>query len=217
MRIEVIGPYGGETLGYRLTCLLVGDHILVDKLVYAPADRTLGKLLPYDEIERGDIVVFVYPLDPKETYVKRAIGLPGERLRIVGGQVFVNGQPLDEPYKRHIYGGGDPYLDNFPSQPHFAIPERGRAMLREHVRDGELLVPAGAYFCMGDNRDNSADSRFWGFVPRENIQGSPAWIYWSYESTTERLLHRLGWAHWSDVARNFFSKTRWERTLNPVR
>jgi signal peptidase I len=196
------------------TTLMVGDHLLVDYLAYAPPGKFTGKLLPYQEVERGDIIVFRYPLDIRQNYVKRVIGLPGDHVRLVNGQVIVNGQALDEPYKRHATGGAGPYMDNFPAFPGAGIEPRGIDMLRACVRDGELVVPEGHYFALGDNRDVSADSRIWGLVPRANIIGKPVLVFWSYEATTEQLQSRT---HWFDAALHFFSKTRWDRTFRPVR
>jgi signal peptidase I len=145
------------------------------------------------------------------------IGVPGDRLLIVDRQVYLNGKPVHEPYKTHIRGWSDSYLDNFPGTPTVRIYEPGEAMLRDHVVDGELVVPPRHYFAMGDNRDNSEDSRFWGFVPRENIVGKPVMIYWSYDAPTERLAPGLSPDHLFDLAQNFFRKTRWERTFRLVR
>lgn len=196
--------------------LLVGDHVLIDKTVYAPRDSLLGALLPYREVERGDIVVFRYPLDPREYYVKRAIGLPGDRIRIRDKNVWINGRPLDEPYKRHLSAARLPYRDDFPDSPPPGLRPEALAMLAACVKGDDLVVPADAYFMMGDNRDNSDDSRYWGLVPRENIVGAPSWIYWSYEAPSEQWLDRLSVRHVADLGLNFFSRTRWERTLNPV-
>lgn len=198
--------------------VLIGDHMLVDKLVYSPAGSISRYLLPYSDVKRGDIVVFRYPPDIRQNYVKRAIGLPGDRLRIIDKQVYVNGRKLDEPYKQHIRQGLGFYGDNFPEQPDARLDARAYTMLVENVLNGDLVVPAGQYFVMGDNRDNSADSRFWGFVPRENIVGKPVIIFWSYDAPTERLASgNIDPAHLWDIATNFFSKTRWRRTLQLVR
>src|SRR5207247_267085 len=118
------------------------------------------------DLERGDIVAFLYPEDPRETYVKRVIGLPGDHLRIENGQVIRNGRRLEEPYTQHLVGRTDWYGANFPTAPTAFTTARGREMFAHHVRNGEVAVPPGTFFAMGDNRDNSADSRYWGFVPR---------------------------------------------------
>jgi signal peptidase I len=197
--------------------VLIGDHLLVDKLAYAPHGALTGKLLPYTPVSRGDIIVFRYPLDIRENYVKRAVGIPGDRIRIVNKQLFVNGKMLEEPYKVLIPGRTSNYLDNFPQTPDIPIYPRAAEMLI-HVKSGELIVPEGQIFAMGDNRDNSADSRFWGFVPRENIVGKPLLIYWSYDAPTERLADgNINPDHLIDIAQNFFTKTRWDRTFKLLR
>jgi signal peptidase I len=207
------------------TTVMVGDHMLVDKLAYAPAGPFSRLLLPYAEPKRGDIIVFRYPMDIRQNYVKRVIGVPGDHIRIVDKQVFVNGKALKEPYKQHVFPASEPYRDNFPDDAPRALYARmpdGQAMLERalamlaHVQGGELVVPEGAYFAMGDNRDNSLDSRYWGFVPRENIIGKPAIIFWSYDAPTENL---VGYSvtHFVDLAMNFFTKTRWNRTFKLVR
>ena len=197
--------------------LLVGDHLLVDKLSYAPEDPWLGALLPYQEVERGDVIVFHYPLDISEMYVKRVIAIPGDRLRIEDKQVILNGMALAEPYKVHKTSYIDSYRDNFPSEPNMALHRRALDMLEEHVRAGELVVPPGSYFAMGDNRDLSSDSRYWGFVPRGYIIGKPLLVYWSYDAPSEQLMEPLSLKHAADVALHFFKRTRWERSLTWVK
>jgi signal peptidase I len=194
--------------------LLVGDHLLVDKLAYAPPGPVSKYLLPYQEIKRGDIIVFRYPVDIRQTFVKRVIGVPGDRIRIENKQVIRNGERLTEPYKVHKTEYVDSYRDNFPSQPYLQLSDGATDMLEKHVANGEIVVPPNTYFAMGDNRDNSLDSRYWGFVPRANIIGKPLIIYWSYETTTERLANpTIGWDHAVDLVQNFFTKTRWRRTF----
>ncbi len=196
--------------------LMTGDHVIVDKLAYAPHDSGLGRLLPYSDVRRGDIVVFRYPLDIRQDYVKRVIGIPGDRIRMENGQVYRNGVRLTEPYVQHIAVGPDSYRDNFPNGAGVELAAAAQAMLRDNVKDGELVVPEGRYFVMGDNRDNSEDSRYWGFVPRENITGKPLIVFWSYDAPTEDLLSYTG-RHVVDVAEHFFTKTRWGRTMRLVR
>jgi signal peptidase I len=196
--------------------LMTGDHVLVDKLTYAPHGSVAVKLLPYSDVRRGDIVVFRYPLDIRKDLVKRVIGIPGDRIRLRDGVVIRNGMKISEPYVRHIDGAPrDPYRDNFPSGS-APLPERALAMLQDDVRGGDLVVPAGSYFVMGDNRDNSADSRYWGLVPRENITGKPIVVIWSYDAPTEDLLD-FNVRHMVDLAEHFFTKTRWSRTFRLVR
>ena len=199
--------------------VLIGDHVFVDKLAYSPPGSVSRYLLPYSEVKRGDIVVFRYPMDIRENYVKRVIAIPGDRIRIENKQVILNGKPLDEPYKVHVREFSVPYLDNFPDRPDFPVYEPAQRMIAENVENGELVVPPGKYFCMGDNRDNSADSRFWGFVPRENIVGKPVIIWWSYDAPTARLAdpNIISLEHIIDLAQNFFTKTRWDRTFQLVR
>jgi len=192
--------------------LRIGDHMLVDRVAYANSGTVGRHVLPYRDPERGDIVAFLYPEDIRQTYVKRVIGLPGDRIRLVNKQVIRNGRRLIEPYTQHIDGPGDAYRDNFPAGPDLFTTPRGREMLREHVVNGEVVVPPDAFFAMGDNRDNSADSRYWGFVPRPYVVGKPLLVYWSFDAPTADL---EGWSldHVVDVALHFFSKTRWERTF----
>ena len=197
--------------------LLIGDHLIVDKLAYAPGGPVLGKLLPYTGIHRGDIIVFRYPIDTRQTFVKRVIGTPGDRIHIVNKQLYLNGQALTEPYKFHKTEYIDSYRDNFPSPPNTPVYKPGLEMLEKHVVNGEIVVPDNHYFAMGDNRDLSLDSRYWGFVPRENIVGKPLIIYWSYDAPTERLSSpMIGLDHAQDLAVNFFSKTRWRRTFQLI-
>jgi signal peptidase I len=195
--------------------VMVGDHMIVDKLAYAPGGAVSSYLLPYREVRRGDIIVFRWPPDPRQNYVKRVMGVPGDRIRIADKRVFLNGKRLEEPYAQHIFPSNEPYRDNFPADPFGPVDQRGLTMLKENVVNDELVVPPGHYFAMGDNRDNSLDSRYWGFVPRENIIGKPFAIFWSYDAATEDLVD-FTVRHFVDLAQNFFTKTRWERTLKLV-
>jgi signal peptidase I len=194
----------------------VGDHLLVDKLAYAPAGSFTRHFLPYTEPKRGDIIVFRYPMDIQQNYVKRVMGVPGDHIRIVDKVVYLNGKPLQEPYTQHVFPGLEPYRDNFPSQPSGPVYPRAVEMIEHNVVNGELVVPADSYFAMGDNRDNSLDSRYWGFVPRENIIGKPLVIFWSYDAPTEDWVDYNA-NHFIDLAKNFFVKTRWSRTLKLIR
>jgi len=176
--------------------LLIGDHLLVNKFVYGIHNGLLGKLLPYRDLKRGDVIVFKYPLSPEVAYVKRLIGLPGERVEMVGRTVYINDEPLEEHYTQYIDASSI------------------------HERYGPFIVPEGHYFAMGDNRDNSQDSRFWGSVPRDHIIGRALAIYWSYQTPRDEYLQtslsdRL--KQFADVFLNFFSKTRWRRTLKVIR
>jgi signal peptidase I len=204
--------------------LRVGDHVLVDKLVYAPAGSISRYLLPYSDPKHGDIIVFRYPHDLTQTLVKRLIGVPGDRIKIVNGVLYRNGKRLNEPYVFHKYAY-DPVLDNFPTPccrpvKELSAQEAQQTMLDRNVVNGELVIPENNYFGMGDNRDNSSDSRFWGFIPRENIVGKPMLIYWSYRASTEDLLGETAGSvlnHLVDVGQHFFTRTRWDRTLKIVR
>ena len=197
--------------------LLIGDHLLVDKLAFAPSGPVSKHLLPYSEIKRGDIIVFRYPVDISMTFVKRAIGIAGDRIRIVNKEVYRNGVKLDEPYKYNKTDFIDTYRDNFPGEPNAFVDARAIDMLQNHTVKGEVVVPAGTVFAMGDNRDSSLDSRYWGFVPRANIIGKPLIIYWSYAAPTDQLQNpAIGWDHLLDIAQNFFVKTRWTRTFRLI-
>ena len=203
------------------TTVMVGDHLLVDKLSYSPAGPVSKYLLPYTEVKRGDIIVFRYPVEIAENYVKRVMGVPGDRIHLEDKMVVLNGKKLVEPYARHVRSFDVPYADNFPSSPPGPdVPPRERAraeqMFAEHVVNGELVVPDGFYFAMGDNRDDSSDSRYWGLVPRENIIGKPILIFWSYDADTQDLVGFTS-NHFIDLAKNFFAKTRWDREFKLVR
>lgn len=188
----------------------VGDHVLVDRLAYSNPGVLGRHLLPYEEIQRGDIVVFHYPENTSQAFVKRVIGLPGDHIHLVNKQVFRNGYRLIEPYTQHISPEIEPYRDDFPVKPEAFTTPRGQDMFEHHVFSGEVVVPPHALFVMGDNRDDSADSRYWGFVPRDYVIGKPLFIYWSYDAPTDEL---TAWnlPHMVDLAEHFFTKTRWNR------
>jgi signal peptidase I len=204
--------------------LLVGDYLLVNKLCYGGHTRGAGglsdHLMPYQKIARGDIIVFHYPVDPQQHFVKRVIGLPGDRLRMVNKKVLINGKPLDEPYVRFIEPRNNLFRDDFPRVDIAAPRLAGDWWLQMNrlVVDGQLIIPEGHYFVMGDNRDNSDDSRYWGFVPQENIIGRPLVIYWSVQdwdrnppSSFAGRLYHLAYA-----VTHIFQLTRWNRTLRLV-
>jgi signal peptidase I len=206
--------------------LLVGDHIVVDKLAYAPVGPISKYFLPYEEPKRGDIIAFQYPADTSQMFVKRVVGVPGDRLKIADQEVFVNGEKLKEPYAYHKSSYFDPYRDNFPADisklditPDAKRDSLLRDMLKHHVVNGEVVVPPNSYFAMGDNRDNSLDSRYWGFVPRDYIVGKPVFIYWSYNTSTDMLMpqNAKGYeTHMLDIVQHLFVKTRWNRTFRPI-
>jgi signal peptidase I len=161
--------------------LLIGDFVLADKLHFGSAAGFFGKLLPYRQIQRGDIIVFRYPVDPSQYFVKRVVGLPGDRIHLRNGVVFLNGSALQESYVIHSFPYFNFYRDNFPAQVALSaeVDRKWRHEFPRHLDHGDLVVPADSYFVMGDNRDRSLDSRYWGFVPRANVLGRPLVIYMS--------------------------------------
>ena len=195
----------------------VGDHMLVDRVTYAESG---GIRTRHPTLSRAracsDIVAFTYPEDVRQTYVKRVIGIPGDHIRLENQQVIRNGHRLIETYTQHIATYPDAYRDNFPQSPAPQTTPRGRDMFARNVHDGEVIVPPDSLFVLGDNRENSEDSRYWGFVPRSYVVGKPIFIYWSYDAPTEDL---TSWSlnHVIDVATHFFSRTRWERTFSVPR
>jgi signal peptidase I len=200
--------------------LLVGDYLLVNKLCYGGGG--LGDyVMPYRQVRRGDIVVFHYPVDPVQHFVKRVVGVPGDRVRMVNKQVLVNGVPLKEPYAHFSRPADDLFRDNFPRLDVLSGPTpEWWVQLRKLVEDGQLIVPEGHYFVMGDNRDNSYDSRYWGFVPQANIIGRPLVIYWSVQGTEgdatapSSVSDKL--YHFAYAVTHIFQITRWKRTLRLV-
>ena len=197
--------------------LLIGDHLLVDKLAYAPPGPVTKYVLPYSEVNRGDIIVFRYPVDIRQTFVKRAIGVPGDHIRLVNKNLILNGKQVTEPYVYHKTEYIDSYRDNFPGDPNVHLLGSAQEMLEKHVQSGDVVVPPGFVFAMGDNRDSSLDSRYWGFVPRENIIGKPLIIYWSYDAPTEALANpTIGIDHIIDLVQHFPTKTRWSRTFRLI-
>jgi signal peptidase I len=204
--------------------LLIGDHVLVNRIQFAPKTSWMGPLLPYREVRRGDIVVFLAPCEPGLYVVKRIIGVPGDHIHLRRGIVYRNGVALQEPYVIHSESSyPNPYRDNFPAVPAsessnvYACWEHE---LPTHIQGADLVVPPGRYFAMGDNRDVSLDSRYWGFIPRENVIGSPMFIYWSFETPRDQytktgMADRIGFL--ARVVLHFFDETRWGRTLEVVR
>lgn len=200
--------------------LLIGDYLLVNKLRYG---GSVGNwLMPYQQIRRGDVVVFHYPVNPGQHFVKRVVGVPGDHVHLVKRQVWVNGLPLKEPYVRYSSPIHDVYRDDFPQVDYIAPGEEPLwfKQLKQSVQHGELVVPEGKYFVMGDNRDESLDSRYWGFVPRENIIGSPLLIYWSirdpdnmYPGITSPGAKLFRFAY---IVTHLFQMTRWDRTFRLV-
>jgi signal peptidase I len=200
--------------------LLIGDHLLVDKLAFSPYGPASKHILPYTDVKRGDIIVFRYPVDIQQTFVKRCIGVPGDRIKLVEKQLILNGHRVNEPYVYHKTEYIDSYRDNFPSEPNVRVVDSASDMLNNHVDvvNNEVVVPRGFYFAMGDNRDSSLDSRYWGFVPAANIVGKPLIIYWSYDASTEALSKpMISVDHLLDLVQHFPSKTRWRRTFRLIR
>jgi signal peptidase I len=199
--------------------LLVGDFLLVDKLHFAGGPGAI-RLLPYGGIKRGDIVVFYFPVDASQFLVKRVIGLPGDHIRLRNKMVYVNGEPLTESYAVHKQWIPNGYRDNFPNQQgssqELDIDRRWRYELANYVSGGELVVPAEHYFVMGDNREYSLDSRYWGFVPRANIVGRPLVIYLSVKGSepgraSDKLIHS------GSTLAHLLELARWDRVFHLVR
>jgi signal peptidase I len=190
--------------GSMETNLLIGDHLLVNKVVYSPSvGRLESSLLPKKPIQRGHVVVFKYPEDPGRDFIKRVVGLPGETLEIRNKVVYIDGKPLEEPYVRFL---------SPPLRPE--DPEFGRGDGRDNW--GPEVVPAGKLFVMGDNRDNSKDSRYWSFLPIDQVKGRALLVYWSYEATRDEY-HRTGWLEWLRDTAAAFGKTRWSRFFHLIR
>jgi signal peptidase I len=204
--------------------LLVGDHLLVNKFVFGGRGAWYDKYLPYRPLERGDIIVFKFPYQDHPHFVKRVIGLPGDHLKVVDQQVYVNGKPLSEPYVVHDPASGyDPLNYSFPTtgNPLFVslVQPEWAHDIRKYIQGDELVVPPGKYFAMGDNRDHSLDSRYWGFVDREAIMGRPFLIYWSVEASSsdygeasfgQRIVGIF------DTLLHLPARTRWSRMLHTV-
>lgn len=204
--------------------LLIGDHVFVDRVTVAPKTSWMP-LVHYREIKRGDIVVFLSPQTPGLYVVKRIMGIPGDRIHLKDGVVYRNGEKLNEPYVIHSRGDYDPYRDNFPNVPASESSQQVSADWPLRVgllKQGEdLVVPPDNYFGMGDNRDVSYDSRWWGFIPRENVIGRPMFIYWSFETPEDQytktdISDRLKFL-FGHVVLHFFDETQWSRTLKLVR
>lgn len=184
--------------------LKVGDHIIVNKFIYGPVPQPWLSVFPLRDIKRDDIIVFRYPLQPETDYVKRVIGLPGDTVMVRDKNVYINGKRLNEPYVIH----DDPVV--YPPQPALPEPYRSRDQY------GPYTVPEGHYFAMGDNRDRSSDSRFWGTVPRSMIKGRAFMVYWSWKRTPSQQAEATAGTHIKellDVVVHFFPGTRWERTF----
>jgi signal peptidase I len=212
--------------------LLVGDHLLADRITLSPPSRWMP-FVHYREPRRNDIVVFIKPsadgvdqdgIPVYNTLVKRLIGLPGDHIHLRNGIVILNGVAQNQPHAQPTTPDNySEFLDEFPSVPTATQPnstEEWAVDAPNHIENGDLVVPPGHYFMMGDNRHNSLDSRYWGFVPRENIVGRPLFNYWSFETPDDQegktgIVNTVAWmAH---VALHFISDTRWSRTLHRIK
>jgi signal peptidase I len=203
--------------------ILIGDHVFLNKLLYGPqlpyTDLRFPRLAP---IHRGDIVAFHYPVNPSQMFVKRVIGVGGDVIRIMDKKVYVNGKPLKEPYAHFMSPAILPLRDNFPPPVReiselpaaWGLDPRWAQEMPNYIHKNGLYVPKGYLFVLGDNRDNSLDSRFWGFVPVQNVVGEPLFVYWSYNAPSnewldDRLSDRLKFD--VSILWNFFARTRWSR------
>ena len=213
--------------------LLIGDHVLVDRVSLAPPSPW-APFVHYRDVQRGDVIVFLKPVrepDGSELYlVKRCIGVPGDRIHLRDGVVYLNGVAQNEPYAAMPVNDGDPqhafnlYRDDFPSIPpdpnDTNVTPSWMVDLPNHIVGGDLVVPPGFVFAMGDNRTESLDGRFWGFVPRENIVGRPMFIYWSFQTPADQidktsLPDRI--AFMGHILLHIFDQTRWGRTFHIIR
>jgi len=200
--------------------LLVGDFLLMNRSALGPSG-IWRRILPYTGVERGEIVTFHSPVDSREYLVKRVIGLPGDRLRIDGNQVFVNGTPLTEPYATFEPISANPYLERFPTRVYSdpGVEPGWWKQMQQLSQDGELTIPPGDYFMMGDNRNHSRDSRYWGFVKRDQIIARPLVIYFSLTRPSRTDVQqasddRLG--HESDLSAHLAGFARWKRIFHVV-
>ena len=203
--------------------LLIGDHVFVDRLTPTAKAAYMGPLLPYRPVRRGEVIVFLSPVERGLYVVKRIIGVPGDRIHLRDGKLFLNGVEQKEPYLYPDNGSYFPYRDDFPKYPAAGVANVASEwpmILQEHIQGDDLVVPPGEYFGMGDNRVDSLDSRYWGFIPRKNIIGRPMFIYWSfitprdqYERTS--MGDRIGFLF--HIITHFFSQTRWSRMFHMVR
>jgi signal peptidase I len=210
--------------GSMESTILIGDHVFLNKLLYGPRVPYTNVRLPeLRKIHRLDIVAFRYPVNPSQMFVKRVIGMPGDVIRIENKRVFLNGKPTFEPYVQYLSAPSRVLRDDFPPSlsllqtypAYLGLDPAWARLMPSYVQDDGLHVPQGYLFVMGDNRDNSLDSRFWGFVPMENVVGEPLFVYWSYNAPSsawlaDNLSARLKFD--GSIVWNFLKNTRWSRT-----
>ncbi|HEY0308664.1 MAG TPA: signal peptidase I [Acidobacteriaceae bacterium] len=208
--------------------LLIGDHVLVDRITIAPKTSWMP-LVHYRDVHRGDIIVFLKPGEPDLFLVKRVVGVPGDKLHLRNGIVYLNGVAQTEPQAAMPVDDGNPdhsyqaYRDDFPSIPTSlgnGVTETWALDLPTHIQGDDLVVPQGKYFAMGDNRLDSLDGRYWGFVPRENIVGRPLFVYWSFKTPADQMDKQSlsdRFAFMFHIIIHFFDGTRWTRTLHLIK
>lgn len=197
--------------------LLVGDYLLVDKAHYGQS-KVWNWLLPYRPIRRQDIIVFHYPVNPRQYFVKRVVAVPGDHVRLIDKHVYVNDVRQNDAFATFNWHWRDRFRDDFPSGGLYGDPISAKWFLqaRKLVEDGELIVPQDCYFVLGDNRDDSYDSRYWGFVPMENVVGRPLVIYWSVDRPDGTVASEFPSGKLSSLTVNvnqLFSSMRWHRIL----
>ena len=216
--------------GSMLNTLLIGDHVVVDRITLAPETKW-APFVHYRAVKRGDIIVFMKPNpeSPDLILVKRTIGIPGDRIHLRHGVVYLNGVAQNEPYAiqprddASLQNGYQPYRDDFPSVtpgPEEQVTEVWREELPQHIQGDDLVVPPGYVFAMGDNRTESLDGRYWGFVPQQNILGRPLFVYWSFQTPADQedktsIGDRI--AFMFHIVTHIFTDTRWTRTLHVIR
>ena len=188
--------------------LLIGDHLLVNKFAFGPTASAAEKaVLPIADIKRGDVLVFKFPVEPERDFIKRVVGLPGETVEVKERKIYINGAPVDDSHAHYLLPASSADYHEVTS---YDVRERY----------GPVTVPPNHYFVMGDNRDNSQDSRYWGFLPRDLVKGKALVIYWSYESERDEYEDESAGATVRNIASvftHFFTRTRWSRMLHQIR